>query len=371
MGVKRVLLLYISPRSGHHQASLAIEKALALYQPNVAVRNIDALHYMNPFLERFIKKTYSGLIRTSPEVWDYLYDNPKVLRSTQKLRHLIHRFHSPKFQSLLDSFRPDVIACTQAFPCGLVSDLKKNGALSTPLVGILTDYLPHSYWIHDRIDYFVVPSDTAVERLSQNGIPPDRIRKFGIPVDPKFSANNKKGEIQKRYNLDPKLPTLLLMGGSSGLGPFRKLVRALEHSPLKVQIFTVCGFNRRLYRSLKRREKRFKKRMFVLGYTEEVDALMESADILITKPGGLSTSEALTKRLPMILLDPIRGQESSNADFLVGKGLALKAEDEEEAVELVEKLLAQPETREAMRRQAQRLIRPESANEIASFLLTL
>ena len=363
--------MYISPHSGHHRASLAIEKALHELLPECNTLNVNALHYMNPVLERVIKKTYFGLIRTRPEVWGYLYDNPKVVRSTQHLRQLIHRFNSPKFQLLLDDFRPDVIACTQAFPCGLVADIKKSGSLSVPLIGVMTDYFPHSYWHYDHVDFYVVPSDQAKMKLFHDGIAQEKILTFGIPIDPKFCTDGKKKGVIARYGLDSQRPVVLLMGGSQGLGPIWHVVKALQESELEIQLLVVCGNNKRLYRALKRRESRFKKKTVVFDFIEEVDELMDAAALLITKPGGVTTAEALAKGLPLLLLDPIRGQETSNANFLVDEGLAVKAAEAEEVVTLVTELLGHPAKLQEMKRRAESYSKPKSAFETARFLLSV
>ena len=363
--------MYISPNSGHHRASLALEKALHDFSPDCRTLNINALHYMNPVLERIIKKTYFGLIRRHPEVWGYLYDNPRVVSSTQHLRQLIHRFNSPKFQTLLEEFQPDAIVCTQAFPCGLVADIKKSGFLSAPLVGVMTDYLPHSYWCYDNVDFYVVSSDQAKMKLFKNGVAQEKILTYGIPIDPKFCFNGKKEETYVRYGLDPDVPILLLMGGSQGLGPIWHVVKAVGSSELYVQLLVVCGSNQRLYRALKHRERRFGKKMVVFYFIEDVDTLMDVATLLITKAGGVTAAEALAKNLPLVLLDPIRGQETSNANFLVEEGLAVKAANAEEVVTLVRELLSNPLKLGEMKSRTACHKKPRSASEIAQFLLSV
>ncbi|MBI4436977.1 MAG: hypothetical protein HY590_06185 [Candidatus Omnitrophica bacterium] len=371
MRPKRILLMYISPNSGHHRASLALEKALHELSPDSSVLSINTLSYTNPILERIIKKTYFGLIRTHPEVWGYLYDNPSVVKSTQSFRNLVHRFNSPKLQLLLEEFKPDVVACTQAFPCGLIAEVKKNLGLAVPLVGVLTDYFPHSYWIYDNVDFYIVSSERAKMKLSQNGIKPEKILTHGIPIDPKFRRDGKKENLTLRLGLDPKIPTLLLMGGSQGLGPIAKIVKVLDRLEVPIQILVVCGSHKRLYRHLKKRERHFRKRIKIFDFVENADELMEVSTLLITKPGGLTTAEGLAKQLPLVIFDPIRGQETSNANFLVEEGLAVKARDEEEVVVLVRELLHHPAKLEEMRLRIDRYRKPTSALDAAYFLLSL
>lgn len=368
---KRVLLFYISPDSGHHQASLAIERALHQLLPECCTLNVNALQYMNPILERIIKRSYFGLIRTRPEVWGYLYDNPKVLKSIQRLRHVIHHFNSPKFHSLIEEFHPDVIVCTQAFPCGVVADLKKSQKITVPLVGVMTDYFPHSYWIYEDVDFYMVASERAKRKLFQNGIPQKKIFPFGIPVDPKFAVNGKKDNIFLHYGLEMHLPLFLLMGGSQGLGPLWRVVAALDRSDLSLQMVVLCGHNKRLYRRLLRRQKYFRKKTLLFRFIDEVEAWMEASTLLITKPGGITTAEALAKRLPLVILDPIGGQETANANFLVEEGIAIMARDEQEVLLLTRELLLHPVKLQEMRLRTESHRKPSGALEIAQFLLSL
>src|SRR3989338_4475697 len=196
--MKRVLLLYISEDSGHHCASLAIEHALHELDPTVKTLNINSFNYTNPILEKIINRTYMGVVKRTPEIWDYLYDNPRVLRSTQRLREMIHKFNSAKLKTLLDEFRPDAIVCTQAFPCGMVADYKKSFDLDVPLIGVLTDFAPHSYWIYNNVDRYVVPSEETGKKLIENGIDPQKVAVFGIPIYPKFREAVNKEEVFKR-----------------------------------------------------------------------------------------------------------------------------------------------------------------------------
>ena len=174
--MKRVLLLFISEHSGHHCASLSIEKALHQLDPSVETLNINSFNYTNPILEKVINRAYMSVVKRTPELWDYLYDNPKVLKRTQSLREMIHRFNTGKLKTLLDDFKPSAILCTQAFPCGMVADYKKTFDLKVPLVGVLTDYAPHSYWIYNNVDQYIVPSQDTGNKLIANGIDSSKIK---------------------------------------------------------------------------------------------------------------------------------------------------------------------------------------------------
>lgn len=371
MANKKVLLMYITSNSGHYRASLAIESALKTLSPGITTMNINGFAYTNPFFEKLINRTYMSVIRNKPEVWEYLYDNPKVLKSVQGLRDTIHRSNSKKLKVLIqDEFKPDAVVCTQAFPCGMVADYKKYLGLNLPLFGVLTDHAPHSYWIFDNVDYYIVPSEASRAHFIRNGVEDARIRVFGIPIDPRFSDRREKGDICGKFGLDSRKRTILIMGGSQGLGPVEKMADALERLALDFQVLTVCGINKRLQKTLEKKGKRYKKKMLVFGLTENVDELMEISDVIITKPGGLTTSEALAKNLPMIIIHPIPGQEAKNTDFLLQQGVALRAEDWEDVSALVQELFSNSVKLQEMRRKTDLIKKPNSAMDIAQLILS-
>jgi processive 1,2-diacylglycerol beta-glucosyltransferase len=368
---KKVLLLYISVLSGHHRAAMAIEKALRHFNPEAQVYSINSFHYTNPILERVINKTYISIIKRTPEVWEYLYDNPKVVRNTQALKEMMHRYNSSKMKNLIEDFSPDVVACTQAFPCGMVADYKSTFKKDLPLVGILTDFYPHSYWIYDAVNIYVVASDDAKDRLIANGVPPGKIQVLGIPIDIRFNYQYDKTGIYKGLGLDETKKTVLIMGGSGGLGPIKRIVFAFNRISHDIQIVVVSGTNSRLNAYLRRRIKRINRKIVIIGYTDNIDELMSIADIIITKAGGLTVSEALAKKVPIIIINPIPGQESKNTEFLLKQGAAVRASNEHEAVILVDNLCEGNVKLEDMKRNTEKIARPYSAINIAKTLLEI
>jgi processive 1,2-diacylglycerol beta-glucosyltransferase len=363
--------MYITANSGHHSASLAIENALKKISPSVETLNINAFSYTNPILEKIINRTYMGIIRNKPEVWEYLYDNPKVLRSVQGLRNAIHRYNSKKLKTLLEDFRPSSVVCTQAFPCGMVADYKEELNLDLPLFGVLTDHAPHSYWIFRKVNYYITPSEVSKECFVKNGVSESSIKAFGIPIDPKFTQNHDKDEICRRIGLDPRMPIVLIMGGSQGIGPVENIVTILEGVKIYFQLVVVCGINKRLEKMLSKRIRRYRKKLVVLGHVQNIDELMETANLVITKPGGLTTAEALAKDLPMIVVHPIPGQEAKNTEFLLQEGVAVKAEDCKDIAAFVEELFLDATKLNEMRKRASGLKRPDAAMEIAKLVLSV
>lgn len=371
MLTKRVLLMYIGFNSGHHQAARAIEKALYSLDPHLATSSINSVNYTNPVLEKIINRTYLGIIKRKPEVWEYLYDNRRIAEKTRRLRALIRRYNSSRLKALLDDFQPDTVICTQAFPCGMVADYKVTFNSTIPLVGILTDFYPHSYWIYDAVNRYVVASEEARARLIENGVAADRISILGIPIDISFNAPLNRQQVIKRLGLEESAKTILVMGGSGGLGPIKGIVKVLDKVNSKIQIIVVTGNNTRLQSYLQARIKKFNKRVRLVGYADNMNELMGVSDILITKPGGLTVSEALAKALPIIIVNPIPGQEAKNTQFLLQKKAALKVDHINEMAHLVESICNAPSRLKALKEAAAALGRPESTLDIARMILEL
>jgi processive 1,2-diacylglycerol beta-glucosyltransferase len=366
---KRVLLFYITPNSGHYYATLAISNALKSLDKGLEIKSVDALNYTSPITGRLVNRSYIKVIKSFPYIWKWLYDNPKVFAKTDRLKNFINNKNAQKIKQLLAKFKPDVVVCTQAYPCGIVAEYKRLFNSKIPLIAVLTDHAPHSYWFYEGVNYYVIPSPDTKDVLIKRGIPRERIKEFGIPVDLKFSALPKKTRIIQEFKIAPGCRTLLIMGGSQGIGPIETVVGKLGSLNLPLNIIVVTGSNYRLYRKLKQR--RYKNNVLVFGRSDKIDRLMDAADLLITKPGGITTSEALCKSLPMIIVRPIPGQESFNTEFLLRCGAAVMAVDCRSVSREAARLLSSPKIVNAMVNSARRIARPQAALDIARLVLSL
>jgi processive 1,2-diacylglycerol beta-glucosyltransferase len=253
----------------------------------------------------------------------------------------------------------------------MIADLKKTYDLGFPLVGVLTDYAPHSYWMYDNVDAYVVPSGQTKDRFIMNNIKENKIFPFGIPISPDFSESCGKEAALRHLRLEPDVPTVLIMGGGQGLGPIEELIFAINTLPTNFQVIVVCGLNNKLRKWLEKRRVLFRKKMAILGYTKDVNMLMDAADLIVSKPGGLTTAESLAKCLPIVIVNPIPGQEAKNTEFLLGEGVAVKARNPLDAAGLIEELLSDPERLRRMRNAAAKHARPQAAMKIAQLALNL
>ncbi|MDD3088434.1 MAG: glycosyltransferase [Candidatus Omnitrophica bacterium] len=366
---KRVLILYISRYSGHYYAAEAIEEGIKEFSPDTHVEKMNALDYTNPVLGRLINRVYLQVIKRRPHVWGDMYDNPSVLEKTRNTRRAVHRYNMHKIKKMIAAKRPDVVLCTQAFPCGMVADYKVISAGGPKLIGVLTDYAPHSYWLHDAVDHYVVPDEKTGALLAKKGIASGKINPLGIPVSLKFRQAHDRKITLRRLGLIPERPTILMMGGSQGLGPMEELLNAVTLNGRKhFQAIVVTGRNMRLFRKLVRASKNDKGTV-VLPFADNVDELMDASDIIVSKAGGLTTAEALSKKLPMVIIDPIPGHERRNADHLVAEGAAAEVFSFSELKNVLDEIFERPERLSAMRESAGRLSKPLSSLDIAKLAL--
>jgi processive 1,2-diacylglycerol beta-glucosyltransferase len=310
-----------------------------------------------------------GILKVAPGIWDYLYDNPEIVKKMEKAKQNINKNNSPKLKKLFERLKPDVVVCTQAFPCGMVAGFKKAYRVNLPLIAVLTDYVPHSYWIYDAVDYYITPSEDVSLRLIKKGVPAQKVKSLGIPFDPKFNVLVDTNSIYLKHKLSPGIPTILIMGGGQGLGPIKTIVKSLEKVNKDIQEIIVTGTNKKLYNSLKRKIKKYKKKITVFGYTQNINELMSIADIVVSKPGGVTTSEVLSLGKPMIIVKPLPGQEANNTAYLTQKEAALKVEEPDRINLVIEDLLKNPNKLKRISGSAKQISKPNASMDIARLLL--
>lgn len=346
-------------------AAMAIEDSIRTLNRSIETLNINHFRYTNPVLAQVIMKTYHEMLKRRPELWDYLYDNDNVREKTKKFRTLLHKLNSAKLRRLMEWYRPDIIVCTQAFPCVAMAEYKRINGNNIPVVGVVTDYGVHSYWVDPDVDLYIVPTQVELERLVGLGIDRDRIEVIGIPISPRFCTPLDNKKLRSKLGIEGTKPVVLIMGGSQGMISMDEIVRYLAKLPLDMHLVVVCGVNKELYKGLEKLRPRIKVRMNLYGYINHIEELMSISDIIITKPGGLTITEALAKRLPMVILNPIPGQETKNAEFLIKNNAAVQALDARDVARRVGDLISNPVTLRQMKQSISNISRPQAAFDIA------
>ena len=328
--------------------------------------------FANPRFDAATRFWYYQTIRFAPGLQRRFYDFMGEIRPDSWFRRAVNRTGMERLHRYLTDERPDVVCCVHWTFSGTMSDLRAAGRTAVPCLTVITDYVGHGEWIHPHMDRYAVPHDAMQDHLRRRGVSAGRIIVSGIPVEPKFDRGPDRATLMAQLGLTPGVPVVLVMAGAyAALGRVDDLVRVLARFPRPIQPLVVCANAPRLARRVRALTTRSSHLFRVLGYVTNVDELMTVADLLLTKAGGVTVSEALMKTLPMLLYGSIPGQEESNTAFLVGQGAAVAATTAVEVREALSTLLARPERLAAMRGVAARLRRPDAARVVVAQLAEL
>ena len=370
----KVLILSASAGAGHVRAAQAVERAFAETGTAREVRHVDTLDFTNKLFRRLYSRAYIDMVNAAPELLGWLYDHLDTPWEKERRRLLLDKFNTRPFVKLLEQYRPDALVCTHFLPAEIVSWLKAKGRLSCPQAIVVTDLDVHAMWLcHHFERYFVAIDETRVH-LERLGIPPEKIAVTGIPIDPLFAVEKDKAEMRLKHGLAPDKTTILLSAGGFGVGPIEHLLTALLDLEHPAQIVALCGRNdeaRERLTSLAAVRAPERHAVKVLGFTSEMDELMSAADLIVGKPGGLTTSEALAKGLLMVIVNPIPGQEERNSDHLLEEGAAIRCNNLPALAYKVDRLLDDPDRLARMRASVRRLARPRAAFDVVSQITAL
>lgn len=363
----RIVITHVPAGSGHEKAAQALAVAFHHLKPEAELIFLNALDQADRWYRWCFTQGYLNLVQRAPILWGglyYLTDAHALMGPVQALHRFNNAQHGRALESFLLASRPDVVVGSHFFPMEVAAHLKKTARLTSRLITVITDYLPHTLWIAPGVDGYAVGSPQAKEELLARGIRADRIRVTGIPVDPKFKRKNDRNHLKNRLGLEAERFTLLIGSGGEGVGPVVSLVKALGHVQKPIQIVVVAGKNGPLLRTLENLKPTVPHPLKVCGFVDNMDELMEASDLMITKPGGLTCAEAMTKGLPLILISAIPGQEARNLRVLTSLGTAQAVHHLKEIPPMVEDLYKNPEPLERMRKRAAELCLPEAAFQI-------
>ncbi len=367
-----ILIFTASYGGGHWQAARAVAKALLLHQKDLKTEIVDFVELISPTWNRVTSFTYAKSVRNAPSLYGYFYRATNRLKIDPIWEKKFNYLGVQKILGLLQARRPHLIVATYSVAAGAISRLKKQGLLRVPLVTVITDYAVHNQWIHPWTDLYLVGSEQVREGLIGRGVPGTKIAVTGIPIDPKFASLPSRPFLFEKFGLNPGVPVILIMAGAVGmLRGIPSICRLLDRLPLPLQVLAVTGKDRRLYRRLRRLAPKMKKPLLVSGYVENVEEYMAAADLLITKAGGLTTSEALAVGLPMLIYRPIPGQEAENTRYLTEIGAALAVRNLRQLEARLIQLLSEPPLLEMLRESARAAGRPGAALTAARHILNL
>jgi processive 1,2-diacylglycerol beta-glucosyltransferase len=371
---KRILVLSASVGAGHLRAAQAVELALREIAPEAIVKNVDVLELTNQGFQRLYGKAYLDLVNLAPHVLGFFYDymdRPRTKSRRDKLRAAFEKLNLLKLCDLLECQRWDVVVNTHFLPAQIIAGLRKKRKIATPHITVTTDFMTHRAWMQQPCERYTTATEEGAIYLSSFGVDRSIIAPVGIPIHPVFSREKDRGQCLKKHGLKGDRPVILQSAGGFGVGPIRQLFEAILSIEQPIEVVCVAGRNEKVRKQLQSVAVPPRHRATILGYTTEMDELMCAADIVVSKPGGLTSSEVLARGAALAIVNPIPGQESRNSDYLLESGAAVKISNIATMPAKLQSLLSDPQRLHAIQSKAQAIAKPRAAFDVAEIALNL
>lgn len=374
MGKRKILVLSASIGTGHISAAQAIERALLETGQELLVRHEDALEFANPAFRNVCRRTYADLANNAPELLGWLYDYADRVWTTEEHGIAFERWNSGRLRRLMRELNPDIVVCTHQLPADMTSWLICKSKINALHAVVTTDFDINPLWLCHHYSLYFVAIEETKRHLSKLGYDESRIIVSGIPVSPEFAREKNKREMRLKHGLDPNKLTILVSAGGAGLTAMQRILSCLGELQGNLQIVAICGKNQELKEKLETSARGLTAQsgipFKIVGFTKEMDEYMAASDLLVGKAGGLTSSEALSKGLVLVIVNPIPGQEERNSDHLLEEGAAIRCNNLPALSFKISQLLENPARIETMRQQAKALGRPFAAAQIAEKLLS-
>jgi len=374
----KILILSAATGGGHLRASHAIESYLLENATDVEVKVVDALKTIHPILDKTICDGYHFLATKTPKMFGLLYQKSN---EENPLAQMVPKFNSLfgiRLIPLLEEYQPDVIIATHPFVTEMVSHLKEKGHVKVPLICVMTDYGPHKAWISDKVDAYIVSNEDMVPDMEAMGVRREIVYPFGIPVYDVFFDKADKAALLEELGMQRDELTILIMAGSFGVSNILQIYEDIVCLDFPFQIIVITGRNEKLFQAFEDKidECRLSPQMGckhtrLVFFTNEVEKYMHASDLIITKPGGLTVSEALACNVPLAVFDAIPGQEEDNANFLMSHDMAVRIRKGDDCAGTISELLQNREKLEKMRQSCQSFDKSQSSKNILSLIYEL
>ena len=365
---RRILVLSASVGAGHLRAAEAVELALRQTHPEAVVQNIDVLDMTNCLFKRLYGQFYLDLVNKAPHALGYFYDMLDQPRSakqrTDKLRLYLEQLNLKSFVKFLKAEPWDLVINTHFLPAEIIASLRKKGDIDLPHVTATTDFETHRLWVNQPCDRYFTATPEGALYLQHWGVPAVDTFVTGIPIHPVFSTPKDRKTCIAKHGLADDRPIVLQLSGGFGVGPIEKIFHNLLGVEQPIQLVTITGRNEKFKEQLGKIKPPDRHTVKVMGFTKEIDELMQAADLVVSKPGGLTTSEVLARGAVMVIVNPIPGQESRNSDYLLESGAAIKANNLATLGFKVNALLKDPTRLEQLRANVRRIAKPRAAFDV-------
>jgi processive 1,2-diacylglycerol beta-glucosyltransferase len=371
----RILVLSASVGAGHLRAAEGVELALRQTLPDATVKNVDILEMTNRLFRRIYGQFYLDLVNKAPHALGYFYDLLDQPRSTRhrsdKIRFYLEKLNLKAFVKFLHAEPWDLVINTHFLPAEMIASLRAKNEIALPQVTVTTDFETHRLWVNQPCDRYFTATKEGALYLQHWGVPASDVVVTGIPIHPVFSTPKDRRACIARHGLADDRPIVLQLSGGFGVGPIEKIFHALLGIERPIQLVTITGRNEQLKAQLAKVKPPQRHKVKVMGFTKEIDELMQAADLVVTKPGGLTTSEVLARGAVMVIVNPIPGQESRNSDFLLESGAAIKANNIATLGYKVNALLQDAARLEQLRANVRKIGKPRAAFDVVEKSLEL
>lgn len=370
--IRKIAVLSVSAGAGHVRAAEALVATAKLHHPDVEAVHIDVMELVPKLFRKIYAEKYVDVVNRHPALWGYLYHTADKQRDDSlitRVRRVIEKLNTRGLVKKLEELQPNAVICTHFLPAQILSRMIAKKKWSTPVWTVVTDFDVHALWVHQRLSGYCAAAEEIAWRMRERGLADTRIEVTGIPIMPVFAEQRSREVCAKEAGIDPKRTTLLVMSGGLGVGAIDQLCERILAIPGDHQVIALAGKNAALLDKLKAIAAKHPGRFFPQGFTRTIERLMTCADLAVTKPGGLTTSECLAVGLPMLVVSPIPGQEERNTDYLLEAGAALKAHDLAGVDYRVRQLLATPKRLAAMRERALAVATPTAAQTVLRHVL--
>ncbi|MBI4419183.1 MAG: glycosyltransferase [Ignavibacteriales bacterium] len=364
------LILSASGGVGHLRAASALEKSASTLEPRIACKNHDCLDFTSKAFKRLYADSYLAMVNRAPELWGYLYSKSQMKPYEKKgLLKIFDDLNYRQYLEFLKQEQPDAILCTHFLPYIAISKRLRLAGVKAPVFAVTTDFDAHQYWVDPVVQRYYVHTEESAWQLRSKGAPAERIRVLGIPIMPQFARRESPAAIRQRLGLPPGRLTLLMIWGGFGVGKPEKMVQEVL---AMLQIFAekeftlvaVCGKNEKLRSHMAQLEPPSNVILKPTGFVENIHEWMNACDILISKAGGLTSAEAMAMGIPMLIVDPIPGQETRNAEIIAEQRAGWKALDIANIGYKIKRIIEEPQVLEQARSATSRLAKPNAARDI-------
>jgi processive 1,2-diacylglycerol beta-glucosyltransferase len=341
--MKKILIISLSAGAGHIRAAEAVEKTIQQKHKNIEVKHIDMAKYISVPMKKTIIDSYAMMAKRLPELWGFLYektDNPKITKKFNSITKQIKAINSSRLYNVIKNYNPDKILCTHFLATEIILNAPKKHEINIPVSTLITDYDLHNLWLVPGTEkYFVATEKMKWKIAKQENIPEKNIIISGIPIDPVFYKNKSISELKNKHKIQKNKKIILVMSGGQGLSKSNIIVEALFNTKKSLSIIAIAGKNKKLEKKLKSLKPPRHIKLKTVGWTDKIDEFMRMADIIISKPGGITTTECVTLKKPIIATQPIPGQEEHNAQYILENNLGFVAHDTEDILFYLNSLL--------------------------------